>query len=204
MQVSRLIEDIVETLVVYRLNENLEMLDIRCLHILSSVPQILENVTNAGGGIGVEVIIRDMLDNLENINTDVGVCLQRLCCSSLLHISRDTSANLLLVVIGCVSTLAKVLEKYPTDVAALVIRLLIEICRNLPKDKDNFPVRLQMDTQMRQVWKILHDKKLADARPYALMCEIINILTDGTSAVSPQSLRQCNRRCRDSEFCRSA
>ena len=72
-QVSGLIEDIVETLVVHRSNENLQMLVIRCLHILSSVPQILENVAHAGGGIGVEVIIRAMCDNLENSNTDVGV-----------------------------------------------------------------------------------------------------------------------------------
>jgi hypothetical protein len=186
-QVRRLIEDIVETLVVHRLNENLQMLGIRCLHILSSVPQILETVAKAGGGIGVEVIIRAMLDNLENINTDVGVCLQRLCCSALLHICRDTSANLLLVAIGCVSTLAKVIEKYPTDVAALVMRLLTEICRNLPKE-DNFPKRLEMATHMRQVCEILHDKKLADARPYALMCEIIYILADGSKDICHEML----------------
>jgi hypothetical protein len=182
-QVSRLIEDIVEALVVHRRNENLQMLGIRCLHILSSVPQILTKVAHAGGGIGVEVIIRAMLDNLKNKNTDVGVCLQRVCCSALLHISRDTGANLLLVAIGCVSTLAKVLEKYPTDVAAIAMRLLIEICRNLPKDKDNFLPQLQMATQMRQVWKVLHDEHLADARPYAIMCEIIYILADGSKDI---------------------
>jgi hypothetical protein len=175
-QVSRLIEYIVETLVVHRRNENLQMLGIRGLHILSSVPQILTDVAQAGGGLGVEVIIRTMLDNLKNTNTDVGVCLQRLCCSALLHICRDTSASLLLVAIGCVSKLAKVLEKYPSDVATLVMNLLFEICRTLPKDKDNFPARLQMATQMCQVWKVLHDKHVADARPYALMCEIIYIL----------------------------
>ena len=78
------------------------------------------------------------------------------------------------------STLAKVLEKYPTDVAALVMRLLIEICRNLPKDR--LP-RLQMATHMRQVWKVLHDEHLADARPYAIMCEIIYILADGAKDI---------------------
>ena len=182
-QVSRLIENIVEALVVHRRNENLQMLGIRGLHILSSVPQILTDVAQAGGGIGVEVIIRTMLDNLKNANTDVGVCLQRLCCSALLQICRDTGASLLLVAIGCVSKLAKVFEKYPTEVAALVMNLLIEICRTLPKDKDNFPVRLQMATEMRQVWKVLHDKHLADARPYALMCEIIYILADGAKDI---------------------
>jgi hypothetical protein len=187
-QVSRLIENIVETLVVHRRNENLQMLGIRCLHILSSVPQILTNVAQAGGGIGVEVIIRAMLDKLKNTNTDVGVCLQRLCCSALLHICRDTGASLLLVAIGCVSTLAQVLDKYPTDVAALVMRLLIEICRNLPKDNENFPAQLQMATQMRQVWKVLHDKHLADARPYALMCEIIYILADGANDICNKML----------------
>ena len=187
-QVSRLIENIVETLVVHRRNENLQMLGIRGLHILSSVPHILTDVAQAGGGIGVEVVIRTMLDNLKNTNTEVGVCLQRLCCSALLHICRDTGASLLLVAIGCVSKLAKVLEKYPTDVAALVMNLLVEICRTLPKNKNNFPARLQMATQMPQVWKVLHDKHLADARPYALMCEIIHILAGGAKDICNEML----------------